>query len=232
MRYGIFLLALWMLGCGNETAAVEDPTGTAPVEEMVDDEIIPAPIPAEVEGEDDLDVEAAIEEIRGAYQQIEQWKAGGMLKKDSISFRCDEGVEGGSVVLYRRGTQTVLVEYSLYQGDHGGGVEYWYLRDGRPVFVFGESSYWHFGGPQSELEDGSLVSGTRDVVTEERFYVREGKVIRALTKEYEILSWADEPTDPDNVPNQLLETDGELPAAWDFVSEVIQTGKADCDLVG
>lgn len=225
MRYGIILISFLLVSCVGE-AEIPDTK-----KEVATEQAAPASATEAEDSEEPLKVDSTIEAIRAVYQETEAWKASGQLQKDTLAFACYEGEMDGEVILYVQAGEIVLVEYGLYQGDHGGSGESWYFREGEPVFVFVESSYWQFAGPEREAADGSMIQGTKDVVTEERYYVYEQKVIRSLTKDYEILSWADEPTNPDNVPNQLMEPDGELPNSWELIHDVIKTRRVDCTLV-
>jgi hypothetical protein len=229
MRYGILLLSLLLIGCGKNAGSENEMSGSSQTEEEVGEPGSAETSPEEVD--QPLDVEATIESIRFVYEEIEGGKKSKTLQKDSVLIDCFEGEFVGTLYWYTREEQTVLVEFGVAQGDHGGIGESWYFRNGDPIFVFRESSYWQFDGPEREMPDGTMAMGTKDVFTEDRFYVHNGKVIRALTKDYEVLSWADEPTNPDNVPNQHMETDGALPETWDFVAEFIKTGRVDCELL-
>jgi hypothetical protein len=172
---------------------------------------------------------AQVAAIRKDYARIEKALKAGILRKDSIPYDCDDAMVGGQVDWYTNEGKLVLAVHEFYQGDHSGGIEHYYFRDGQPIFLFRETDEWQFGGPMRILEDGMEVPGTIDNITEERLYFHEGSTINALTKKYEIKNGED--VDPNVVPNETMAHNGELPASLGMVQSTIATRKVDCKLV-
>jgi hypothetical protein len=232
----IFLLSFLILGCG-PTASTDQPTANpntavdaeppAQNEEAPDDDMTShEPKISEVEEPGATDPMTA---IRKEYARIEAALAAGTLRKDSISYYCENTMADGRIDLYSDASGVVLTVNGYSQGDHYGTTEHYYYRDGQPVFLFREIGTWQFGGEMRIMDDGMEVPGTIDNITEDRLYFHKGSTIKALTKEYEIKNGED--VDPSTIPNKTMAHNGEMPGSLGFIQSAVVTKKVDCKLM-
>lgn len=170
-----------------------------------------------------------LEGIRQEYARLQRLLEEGKLNSDSIQYSCEDAMIEGTVKRYTEAGNVVIVVNGYAEGDHGGVTDHYYFRDGEPFFLFREKGYWVFGGPLQSLEDGTEVPGTIDKLTEERYYIHDGKTIEALTKYYEIRSG--ETVEPASIPNQQMSHNGDLPTNYPFIRSVLDKRKADCRLL-
>ena len=88
-----------------------------------------------------------------------------------------EDEQGGT---FKRGSadgKILKAVLSFNMGDHGGSTaEVYYDSNGAPVFLIHNNSFWRF----SDEKEGPTI----DETTERRIYFQNGKIIRALEKEY------------------------------------------------
>lgn len=106
--------------------------------------------------------EAAIEEIRAAFKEINSNKT---YKTENHTYEISGCVDDGSLIYYFDKQQVVKIKETGLIGDGGWDTEYYY-RNGNLIFIF-ESL---IGGPAS----GPIQK------SEYRVYVKDGKVIRFM----------------------------------------------------
>lgn len=164
-----------------------------------------------------------IEQIRANYAATIQKLDNGELQKITKEFECDNDPVTGALSRYMNGNEVVFLEYSI-GGEHGWRSQKIYFKDGEPYFVFAEDGTWYFGGPEGTDNTGE---NTVDDITETRYYLENGKVIRKLSKKYLIESWKAKP-DVSKIPNQTV-TDG-VGEAYPDAGEIPNwlKGKAGC----
>ncbi len=200
-----------------ENSATAPATSTAPA-------AAPPEAPAPALSEEDL-----VAAIRTTYANTEAALQAGKLRRDSFAYLCEE-TEGGLVLYSDQGTIRLVTHWQV-MGDHGGETERLYFEEEDLVFYFREESSWQFGGPTQTTIDGTLVPGTIDKFTEDRLYLHDGELIRALTKSYEMRSWEDD-VDPDSVPNKP-DPEAEAPTwTYDFFQRLKTTQSVDCAGLG
>ncbi|MDF1753005.1 MAG: hypothetical protein P1U89_09545 [Verrucomicrobiales bacterium] len=120
--------------------------------------------------------EPAIDEIRKKYNEIEALK----LDSVSVKFELEDDPLSGKIVIFSDGPHVKKVVYES-GAEHGGTTESYYYSNGDLFFVFKQDSHWRFSG--NTRADGQ--SETVDGLKELRFYYKDGKCIRALTRETE-----------------------------------------------
>lgn len=195
-----------LFSCGDsETDAVETATETTAIpakEPQRKSPPVPQPAPSDLkEGlatKSDESTETLIADIREKYAAVTTKKESNLLRKDSLGFECESGPGGGTLLRYYDGDDLVLLHHSA-GGEHSWESDRVYFSAGKPFFVFHEEGYWQFGGPLNE--DGN--PNTIDKIMEERLYLKDGKVLKALDKSYDIKSW-EEPVKSENVPNRAV----------------------------
>lgn len=213
-----FLLSLLVLltACGSDAVADTAPHAS------------PAPAPAPPPAPAVVSPEEQLAEIKAEYALISQEMEGEVYAADTVRYVCEAGVMEGEMLLYSDSEALRLVINSFSMGDHGGKIEYWYFKDSIPFFVLEETGTWQFGGPYREDEHGDQIVGSIDKIEQQRYYIAEGKVIKQLSKAFEIRSWEESPT-ADEVPNREVPTDGDLPEGYAVVKAAILTGAVNCD---
>ena len=149
------------------------------------------------------DTEAIIKDIRSKYATVASLKEKGALKAEVLEYSCPDYPAQGTVSFYSQGNEVKLIEHSFSEGDHYGGKEQYFVWDSQLFFCFSDVGTWMFD--MGTMEGDELVSQTKDVITESRFYFHKEKAVRCLVKNYEIRSRDKEKVKPENIPNE--ETD-------------------------
>jgi len=175
--------------------------------------------------------EAALASIREYYADVRAKLVAGTLRKDSLVYNCDGGFADGQLNFYRDANKVVMALHASSMGDHGSQTEEYYLRDGELIFFYRETGTWRFGGPMTELDDGTEVPGTIDEVTEERFYLSADTLLKALTKSYVLESWSEPETEPRDLPNRVEKDPRKWTGAVEMVRKAIREGEVNCELL-
>ncbi|MCU7616511.1 hypothetical protein NZ698_04825 [Chryseobacterium sp. PBS4-4] len=118
-------------------------------------------------------------------------------KLDSVSFdyECEE--RSGNVVYYsEKGILKVVKHFNA--DSHFSSTENYFVNDGKPYFVFKDDTVWSFDGGTPEKPE------TKDDITEQRFYIVEGKPIQCLEKKYTLKSSSKNNPKSENVHNKEM----------------------------
>lgn len=151
------------------------------------------------EGDVPTNEAAIVEQIRADYGATMEKLNKGDLKKITKDFSCEEDPAEGTLTRYYEGEQVVILEHSIGH-EHGWISQKIYFKNGQPYFVFAEVGSWYFGGPEKTDDSGE---NTIDDISETRYYIHEGNVIRKLNKKYLIKSWEAKPK-IDKIPNKTV----------------------------
>lgn len=133
--------------------------------------------------------------IRNDYATTMKLLEDGALREETKEFECDSDPGGGILIRYYNNEILVMIIHELYS-EHSWETKSIYLKDAQPFFVFQEEGYWMFGGPLDEETPNTV-----DNITETRYYLSEGEIIRQLTKSYENKSWEESP-ESSEIPNE------------------------------
>ena len=145
-------------------------------------------------------------------------------KLDSVSFdyECEE--RSGNVVYYsEKGILKVIKHFNA--DSHFSSTENYFLNDGKPYFVFKDDTLWSFDGGTPEKPE------TKDDITEQRFYIVEGKPIQCLEKKYTIKSISKNNPKSENIQNKKMKNCSmdELQKTFDLLMKnKDQKGKINC----
>jgi len=145
-------------------------------------------------------------------------------KLDSVSFdyECEE--RSGNVVYYsEKGILKVIKHFNA--DSHFSSTENYFLYDGKPYFVFKDDTLWSFDGGTPEKPE------TKDDITEQRFYIVEGKPIQCLEKKYTIKSISKNNPKSENIQNKEMKSCSmdELQKTFDLLMKnKDQKGKINC----
>jgi len=195
----IFALA----SCGSDQQEAEDSASPPTVKQERATPPVPQSAPSRLEKEigvvkADETTEEILATIRETYAAITSKKELEVLRKELTEFECVNDPGSGTLTRYYDREELVILHLST-GSDHSWESDMVYFSEGEPFFVFREEGYWQFGGPLNE--DGN--PNTIDKIMEERLYLKDGKVLKAFDKGYDIKSWEEE-VNSDDVPNKLI----------------------------
>ena len=207
------LLVVFLSACGDDrpsaaTKTISKPPATKAV----------PPTPTE---------EELLDDIRSEYELIAREMQAAALTADSIDYSCEEQFMDGRIMSFSSEGETRVIISSYAQGDHFGVTEYWYFRDEEPFFLLREYGGWSFGGPGETDEEGNEYPSSIDDVTEQRYYIAGGKVIRQLEKSYQVKSWLDE-NPAETAQNTEVATTGSIPVTYEWLQNSLREGRVAC----
>ncbi len=120
------------------------------------------------------DVEDRVSQIRKWYAAIDEGQPVSM-KTYELEVADDLFTGKATVRHYADGLASVTVDYTA--GDHGGGTDHYYFRNGDLFFVYEVTDSWQFA-PGGTTEDPKTI----DTRTERRFYYDAGSCVRQLER--------------------------------------------------
>lgn len=116
-----------------------------------------------------------VDEIKTQYALLNNLLIAKKLDSTSFDYECDE--VSGNVVYYSSNGELKSIKH--FHGDsHFSSVENYYLKNGKPFFIFQEETVWNFDGGTPEKPE------TKDDVEEKRFYYINDKLISCRDKKY------------------------------------------------
>ena len=130
-----------------------------------------------------------------AYQTIDSLVRQKSVDSSSFSYNC-AGEKSGKVTYYRKNNELILIEKIYAEYSHTEGKDQYFIKNGKPFFVFRKITNWSFDG-KSKVEGATI-----DKVTEKRFYIVKDQLVRCLQKHYEISSTAKEKAKPAQIGNK------------------------------
>ena len=227
MRILLYTVALvpilGTLACDSSAAdAPRPPVAESPAGEQVSAPPSRTP-PADLardEGERAKD--GAIDSIREHYRRIQGQLDRGSLRADTATVTCQHTDGDFFLVRYFDGDEVLMLRTTTGVG-HAFTTRRYYFAAGELVFAWTVDEQF---SPVSPPEDSDEL-GWASEYTETRYYVRDGEVIRQLTKTYEEQSWEDNPP-PTDIPNRQVD----VPANTRFPDldqlETWKGGRVDC----
>ncbi|MGD1317980.1 hypothetical protein [Chryseobacterium sp. 2R14A] len=115
-------------------------------------------------------------------------------KLDSTSFEYECSEISGNVVYYTSNGELKSIKH--FHGDsHFSSVENYYLKNGKPYFIFKDDTLWNFDGGTPEKPE------TKDDIEQQRIYIVNDKAIECLEKKYIIRSSSKNNANPENIQN-------------------------------
>jgi len=116
-----------------------------------------------------------VDEIKAEYTSLNNQLISKKLDSTSFDYECNE--VSGNVVYYSSNGELKSIKH--FHGDsHFSSVENYYLKNGKPFFIFQEEIVWNFDGGTPEKPE------TKDDVEEKRFYYINDKLISCRDKKY------------------------------------------------
>ncbi|MBW7674478.1 hypothetical protein [Chryseobacterium chendengshani] len=137
----------------------------------------------------------SVEEIKKEYNVVNSKLITKKLDSVSFDYECEE--RSGNVVYYsEKGVLKVMKHFNA--DSHFSSTENYFVNDGKPYFIFQQQTVWSFDGGTSEKPE------TRDDITEQRYYIAEGKPIQCLEKKYTLKSSLKNNSKSENIENKEL----------------------------
>lgn len=135
----------------------------------------------------------SVEAIKSEYNIINMKLQAKKLDSLSFDYECNE-ISGNVVYYSENGILKVVRHFSA--DSHFSSVENYFVRDGKPFFVFKDETVWSFDGGTPEKPE------TKDNITQQRMYIADHKIIKCLEKTFTIKSSLAENPKPEDVPNR------------------------------
>lgn len=133
-----------------------------------------------------------IDEIKAEYTSLNNQLIS--KKLDSATFDYECGEISGNVVYYSSNGELKNIKH-FYADSHFSSVENYYLKNGKPYFIFKDDTVWNFDGGTPEKPE------TKDEVEQQRIYIVNEKPIECLEKKFSIKSSSKNNPKPENVQN-------------------------------
>jgi hypothetical protein len=164
----------------------------------------------------------SLDEIKTEYALLNNQLIAKKLDSASFDYECNE--VSGNVVYYSSNGELKSIKH--FHGDsHFSSVENYYLKNGKPFFIFQEETVWNFDGGTPEKPE------TKDDVKEKRFYYVNDKLISCRDKKYTLRT--KNQSKPENVSDGESKTcnDSELRKTFEIlIKNQAKKGKSDCIL--
>ncbi|MGO4709253.1 hypothetical protein AB4Y90_09075 [Chryseobacterium sp. 2TAF14] len=164
----------------------------------------------------------SLDEIKTEYALLNNQLIAKKLDSASFDYECNE--VSGNVVYYSSNGELKSIKH--FHGDsHFSSVENYYLKNGKPFFIFQEETVWNFDGGTPEKPE------TKDDVKEKRFYYVNDKLISCRDKKYTLRT--KNQSKPENVSDGESKScnDSELRKTFEIlIKNQAKKGKSDCIL--
>ncbi|MFY1046229.1 hypothetical protein [Chryseobacterium sp. GP-SGM7] len=131
-------------------------------------------------------------EIKAEYSSLNNQLLAKKLDSTSFDYECNE--ISGNVVYYSSNGELKSIRH-FYADSHFSSVENYYLKNGKPYFMFTDNTVWNFDGGTSEKPE------TKDEIEQQRIYIVNDKPIECLEKKFTIKSSSKNNPKPENVQN-------------------------------
>lgn len=135
-----------------------------------------------------------IDEIKKEFAVLNEKLSSQKLDSTSFDYECNE--VSGNVVYYTSNGELQSVKH-FHADSHFSSVENYYLKNGKPFFIFKDDTVWNFDGGTPEKPE------TKDEVEQQRIYIVNGKAIECLEKKFTIKSSSKNNPNPENIQNVL-----------------------------
>jgi hypothetical protein len=136
-------------------------------------------------------VPQTIDEIKKEFTAINEKLLSEKLDSTGFTYSCEE-IEG-KADFYNEQQSLRMVKH-FFADSHFSSVTNYYLKNNMVFFIFKEETVWQFDGGTPEKPI------TKDSISQQRIYLKNGKTIQCLEKNFIIRS-AGKNVDPETVPN-------------------------------
>lgn len=133
-----------------------------------------------------------INEIKKEFTTLNEKLLSKSLDSISFTYACNE-IEGKADFYYEK--QNLRLVKHFFADSHFSSVTDYYVKNNDVFFIFKEEALWQFDGGTPEKPI------TKDSISQQRIYLRNGKAIQCLEKQFTIRS-AGKNVNPETVPNK------------------------------
>lgn len=137
----------------------------------------------------------SINEIKNEYKLVNSKLLAKKLDSVTFDYECEE--RSGNVVYYSENGILKVVKH-FNADSHFSSTENYFVNEGKPYFIFKDDTVWSFDGGTSEKPE------TKDDITEQRFYIVNGKPIQCLEKKYTLKSNSTNNPKSENIQNKEI----------------------------
>lgn len=138
-----------------------------------------------------------IDNIKKEYNRLHALLEAKKFTTKGFTYNCNEE-PSGEVTFYSDKNEIKVIRHSYAEHSHFSATEQYFIKNGKPFFIFREEAIWNFDGGTPEKPI------TKDDITETRIYIQNGKPIRCLEKKYSIRSDDSEKPDPSKIPGKEI----------------------------
>lgn len=161
---------LLIFSCKNDKAAIEH-KGSVSKENIV----------VKKDSLDTGTVENPLDQIKKEYAVIQTQMESGKLSSSRFTYDCNDE-PSGEVVFYSDKDGIKVIEHFYSEHSHFSASEKYFIKEGKPFFIFRQETEWNFDGGTPEKPI------TKDDITETRIYLQNDKPLKCLEKKYSIKS--------------------------------------------
>ncbi|REC46188.1 hypothetical protein [Chryseobacterium pennipullorum] len=122
-----------------------------------------------------------IDQIKKEYTALQDQMNAKKFSTSKFTYDCN-GEPTGEVVFHSDKDNVKIIEHFYAEHSHFSAVERYFIKEGKPFFIFTEETVWNFDGGTPEKPV------TKDDITETRTYLQDGQPLKCLEKKYSIRS--------------------------------------------
>ena len=119
----------------------------------------------------------SLEDIKSAYSAVLKNVDSGTMDSVSFKYNCYDEKSGVITCFFDKGDLRML-KHSYNEYSHNEATDQYFVKDSVLFFVFKKQLSWSFDS--NSPEEG----GTKDNITEKRFYLIDGQPVKCLEKRY------------------------------------------------
>ncbi|KYH07516.1 MULTISPECIES: hypothetical protein [Chryseobacterium] len=141
--------------------------------------------------------EKPIDQIKKEYAVLQAQLETKKLSSSKFNYDCNDE-PSGEVFFYSDKDGIKVIEHFYAEHSHFSASEKYFIKDGKPFFIFRQETVWNFDGGTPEKPV------TKDDITETRIYLQNNQPLKCLEKKYSIKSDQKEKTAPDTIPGKEI----------------------------
>ncbi|WP_276966107.1 hypothetical protein [Chryseobacterium sp.] len=141
--------------------------------------------------------ENPIDQIKKEYAVLQAQLEAEKLSSSKFSYDCNDE-PSGEVIFHSDKEGIKVIEHFYAEHSHFSASEKYFIKEGKPFFIFRQETVWNFDGGTPEKPV------TKDEITETRMYLQNNQLLKCLEKKYSIKSHQKEKTAPDTIPGKKI----------------------------
>jgi len=145
-----------------------------------------------------------VEEIKKEYGNLQSLLESKKFSSKGFTYNCNEE-PSGEVKFYSDKNEIKVIEHFYAEHSHFSASEKYFIKNGKPFFIFRQETVWNFDGGTPEKPI------TKDDITETRLYLQNDKILKCLEKKYSIKSDNKAKPSPDTVPSKEVQCNTDEP---------------------